>query len=174
VNEWIHTTILSDLSSYSSLPSPSGLSSSPLMNVPLEPLTSLMKIYAQTMNITYFVKGVVAMHLGVLLPDLSMLLTQALGVEITIVLSGDSALVCLPILTRRLLVRLMRFTKESALPGYKGMWLVVVGAEKSGVGSGCCRCDKSSGMSTLRLGLHVRLGCLIAAASLTLVLCLQC
>jgi hypothetical protein len=112
-----------------------------------------MKIYAQTMNITYFVKGVVATHLGVLLPDLSMLSTQALGVEITIVLSGDSALVCLPILTRRLLVRLMCFTKESALSGYKGMRLAVVGAEKSGVGSACCQRDKSSGMSALRLGL---------------------
>jgi len=43
------------------------------------------------MNITYFVKDVVATHPGVLLADLSMLPTQDLGVEITIVLSGDGA-----------------------------------------------------------------------------------
>ena len=41
-------------------------------------------------NIIYCVKGVVATHLGVLLPDISMLSSQDFGVEIT-VLSGDGA-----------------------------------------------------------------------------------
>ena len=41
------------------------------------------------MNITYFVKDVVATYPGVLLANLSMLSTQVLGVEITIVLSGE-------------------------------------------------------------------------------------
>jgi hypothetical protein len=48
-------------------------------------------------NTTYFVKGVAAMHLGVLLPDLSMLLTQDLVVEITVVLSGDDVGISLSI-----------------------------------------------------------------------------
>jgi hypothetical protein len=39
------TTMSSDLSSYGSLSRPSGLRRSPLMKVPLELFTSLMKIY---------------------------------------------------------------------------------------------------------------------------------
>jgi hypothetical protein len=46
----VHTTILSGVSLYSSLSSLSGPSRSPLMNVPFERLTSLMKIYAQIVN----------------------------------------------------------------------------------------------------------------------------
>jgi hypothetical protein len=43
---FVLTTISFDLSSYNSLSSPSGLSHSPLMKVPLELLTSLMNIYS--------------------------------------------------------------------------------------------------------------------------------
>ena len=41
------------------------------------------------MNTTFFRKGVAATDLGVLLPDLSMLSTQDLGIEITVVLNWD-------------------------------------------------------------------------------------
>jgi hypothetical protein len=118
-SEWIHTMV-SDLSSYGSLSSPSGLSR--------PSLTSLIKIYAQTMSkYNLSCKGIAVAHLGVLLPDLSMLSTQDLGVEITIVLSGDGAGIGLAAdVTRWLLVRLMCFTKESALSGYKGMRLAGV------------------------------------------------
>jgi hypothetical protein len=77
------------------------------------------------MNITYFVKSVVATHLGVLLPDLSMLSTQDLGVEITIVLSGDAGIGLPADLDTLVIGEVDVFTKESALSGYKGMRLAV-------------------------------------------------
>ena len=49
------------------------------------PLTSLMKIYAQTMSIG-LIKGTVVTYLCVLLPNLSMLSTQDIRVEIAVIL----------------------------------------------------------------------------------------
>jgi hypothetical protein len=60
------------------------------MKVLLEVLTSLMKIYAQTL-IYHFKKNTAVTHLRVLLPDPSMLSTQDLGVKIPIILSGVGA-----------------------------------------------------------------------------------
>jgi len=74
------------------------------------------------MNITYFVKDVVATHPGVLLADLSMLPTQDLGVEITIVLSGDGAGIGLSADLDTPVI--LCFTKESELR-YRGIRLTV-------------------------------------------------
>ena len=70
-----HTMLLSDLSLYGSLSRCSGLSRSMLMNVSLELLMPLTKIYIQTMNITVIkvYKHWAVTHLCVLLPYLSML-----------------------------------------------------------------------------------------------------
>jgi hypothetical protein len=85
----VRTSISSDLSSYSR---PSGLSRSPLMDVLLEPLTSLMKIYGQ--NNGYTIKSGIAVvtHLLVLLQYISMP-TQHLQIEIPIVFSRSSTCV---------------------------------------------------------------------------------
>lgn len=137
--------VSSDLSLYRSLLSPSGLSSSLLMNVPLEILTSLMKICARTCY-----KIVVTTHLSVLL-DFSMLPTDGLGVEIAVVRSRDGAVVCLSTDIDTLVGEVDVFTKESALRGHKYrarkaariavdvativVVIAVVGAEKSGMSS---------------------------------------
>jgi hypothetical protein len=83
------TSISADLSSYVSLSRPSGLNRSQLMDVLLEPLTSLMKIYTQ--NIEYTIKSSMAVvtHFLVLLQYLSMP-TQHLRIEIAIVFSRSS------------------------------------------------------------------------------------
>ena len=48
-----------------------------------------MKIYAQTLNMPFKKIGTAVTHLCLLLPDLSTLSTQDLGVKIPIILSGD-------------------------------------------------------------------------------------
>jgi hypothetical protein len=98
-----------------------------------------MKIYAQMLHIP-FKKGTAVTHLRVLLPDLSMLLTQALESKYPLFSAGSVwALGCLPILTCCLLMRMMCCTTELALRGYKYraekaaivVVVAVVGAEKS-------------------------------------------
>jgi hypothetical protein len=59
------------------------------MNVPFELLTSLMKIYGQTMNNDTKRCSSIATHLRILLPNLSMLSTQDLRVKMPIILSRD-------------------------------------------------------------------------------------
>lgn len=82
------TTMSSDLSSYGSLSRPSGLRRSPLMNVPLELLTSLMKIYStkRSHQRNFLTGHIGSTHLPALLPDFCMLSTQNLGVKIAVVL----------------------------------------------------------------------------------------
>src|SRR5882724_2186032 len=64
-------------------------------------------------NIMYFVRGVIATHFSVLLPDPSMLSTQDLGVKKPLFSAGMVwTLVCLPILIHWLLVRLTCLTKS--------------------------------------------------------------
>ena len=105
------------------------------MNVPLEILTSLMKICAQTR----YNPLVATTHLSVLL-DFSMPPIDELGVEIAVVRSRDGAGVCLS-----------TDLDESALRGHKYrarkaariavdvaaivVVIAVVGAEKSGMSS---------------------------------------
>jgi hypothetical protein len=85
----VHTTMSSDLSLYGSLSRPSGLSRSPLMKVPLELLTSLMKICPPTRQHTHTPQRQASTDLARLLPDLRMLATHYLGVEIAVVLRRD-------------------------------------------------------------------------------------